>query len=180
MTLYLVTNYFLLSEQYLRIRLTRYVRWDIIPSQSSMLKYGNIHKIEGGQIYLSFVTILWSPWQSIGRKRFARAKVHYQEHTLAYLQLHFHDMWQSQGCGLHHNIKEIWLTNLLSRTGMLYPENPLEPSKWRESKKSSTNFKKLKTNEFDVNVGCTKDHWCYLFSCHSCGRCLNRIGKRVC
>ena len=53
-------------------------------------KSSNIPKTEGGQIYITIVTVFWSPWNSYDTKRgFVGVKVFYREHALAYFQPQF-------------------------------------------------------------------------------------------
>ena len=73
------------------------------------LKSGNIPKTEGGQIYVKFVTVLWSSWNlSDTKKGFVGAKVFYREHALAYPQSQFYDLCWSWDFYLYHNFWEMW------------------------------------------------------------------------
>ena len=68
------------------------------------LMSGNIHKAEGDQIYLTFVTVLWSPWKSTDCKRMMfGVKVFYREKAIDYPQLQFYGLWRSLSFHLYHN-----------------------------------------------------------------------------
>ena len=71
-------------------------------------KSGNIPKTKGGQIYLNFVTVLWSPWNWTATKMgFVGAKESYRKHAFAYPQPQFLYMCWSWGNSPFYNFLEI-------------------------------------------------------------------------